>query len=208
MKYETNLPLRQMQYSNELMHFGIKGQKWGVRRYQNDDGSYTPQGVERYRISGKDRRTFKKQSAKLEKYERNADQSYQMRRAESEKRLAKKNLTKGVLDIGAMAVNKATQDYIMPKSKRQMLSIVDPEVHGFNKIASKINTYALGGAGVARLANATVHGLKAANASRKASDLGHQKALAKRDAQYNKMLKMFEGTAYEDILKKPQSKPD
>lgn len=35
--------------SNELQHWGIKGQKWGVRRYQNADGSLTPAGVKRYR---------------------------------------------------------------------------------------------------------------------------------------------------------------
>lgn len=28
----------------ELKHYGIKGQKWGVRRYQNEDGSLTPEG--------------------------------------------------------------------------------------------------------------------------------------------------------------------
>lgn len=33
--------------TNELYHHGIKGQKWGVRRYQNPDGSYTKAGLER-----------------------------------------------------------------------------------------------------------------------------------------------------------------
>ena len=35
-------------HSDYLAHHGIKGQKWGVRRYQNEDGSYTAAGRERY----------------------------------------------------------------------------------------------------------------------------------------------------------------
>ncbi len=31
-----------------LMHHGIKGQRWGVRRWQNEDGSLTPEGEKRY----------------------------------------------------------------------------------------------------------------------------------------------------------------
>ena len=34
--------------SNDLQHHGIKGMKWGVRRYQNNDGSLTPAGKKRY----------------------------------------------------------------------------------------------------------------------------------------------------------------
>ena len=34
--------------SNELHHHGVKGMKWGVRRYQNKDGSLTPAGKIRY----------------------------------------------------------------------------------------------------------------------------------------------------------------
>ena len=33
-----------------LEHHGIKGQKWGVRRFQNSDGSYTSAGKKRYGI--------------------------------------------------------------------------------------------------------------------------------------------------------------
>jgi len=46
-----------MQNEEMLFHYGIKGQKWGVRRYQNYDGSYTKRGLERYNKS-------------VEKYER------------------------------------------------------------------------------------------------------------------------------------------
>ena len=33
---------------NQLNHHGIKGQKWGVRRYQNEDGSLTAAGRKKY----------------------------------------------------------------------------------------------------------------------------------------------------------------
>ena len=37
--------------SNELYHHGIKGQRWGVRRFQNEDGSLTNAGEQRYNSS-------------------------------------------------------------------------------------------------------------------------------------------------------------
>ena len=39
---------------DELMHYGIKGQKWGIRRYQNEDGSLTSAG--RKKIQTRDKR--------------------------------------------------------------------------------------------------------------------------------------------------------
>ena len=54
-------------YPNELYHYGIKGQKYGVRRYQNKDGSLTPEGKERYYKSSAKEITWDDVDKSLEK---------------------------------------------------------------------------------------------------------------------------------------------
>lgn len=51
-------------YNDELYHHGIKGQKWGIRRYQNEDGSYTEEGKKRYGINSSGNLTTKGQAKK------------------------------------------------------------------------------------------------------------------------------------------------
>ena len=63
--------------SDELYHHGIKGQRWGVRRFQNPDGSLT--GAGRKRLGYSERREIKRQEKikkKTEKYKKQYTDDY------------------------------------------------------------------------------------------------------------------------------------
>ena len=59
-------------YPSYLVHFGIKGQRWGIRRYQNEDGTWTAEGKKRYlddlkglkNIRNKSREEFQQHASK------------------------------------------------------------------------------------------------------------------------------------------------
>lgn len=54
----------------ELYHHGIKGQKWGLRRYQNPDGSLTEEGKKRY---GQIENRIAKKERQIEKWQKKID---------------------------------------------------------------------------------------------------------------------------------------
>lgn len=53
--------------NNALYHHGTKGMRWGIRRYQNKDGSLTPAGQKRY---NKEVEKLKKETAKVKAAEK------------------------------------------------------------------------------------------------------------------------------------------
>lgn len=42
-------------FSDSLAHYGIKGQQWNIRRYQNEDGTLTAEGREHYGVGDGER---------------------------------------------------------------------------------------------------------------------------------------------------------
>lgn len=67
-------------YPNELMHYGVMGMKWGVRRYQNPDGTLTAEGRRRYGSLDENQNAVQKGLAKYaaanELHSKNAEQRY------------------------------------------------------------------------------------------------------------------------------------
>ena len=70
-----------------LAHHGIKGQKWGLRRYQNSDGSLTEEGRKHYGVGPE--RNSKEERALRAKAER-AERKAVAKAAKAEKKAAKK----------------------------------------------------------------------------------------------------------------------
>lgn len=61
-------------YETELYHYGVKGQKWGVRRFQNEDGTLTDKGKKR----------LAKNEAYREKLVRKAQKNADRKKADAE----------------------------------------------------------------------------------------------------------------------------
>ena len=99
-------------YGGELCHHGIKGQKWGVRRFQNADGSLKAAGRERYTEDGsggkKPRLTIKRSVARAKA----ADEKREAKNARAEqKREARRARAKKAVKIGATVAASALLAY-------------------------------------------------------------------------------------------------
>jgi len=87
-------------YEDSLCHHGIKGQHWGIRRYQNYDGSYTQAGMKRYNKSleeyNKKDAAYKeaKKAYKADPYDETDTKYPNMIKAKNERKQAKKQLDK------------------------------------------------------------------------------------------------------------------
>lgn len=68
-----------MESTNDIWHYGIKGQKWGIRRYQNSDGTLTASGKRRQK------KEEKRQAKEARKQAKQVDKEIRQERAYASK---------------------------------------------------------------------------------------------------------------------------
>lgn len=102
---------------NVLAHYGIRGMKWGVRRYQNKDGSLTAAGKKRYSGDGGNigttKSTTSSSSGRKKVSEMTDDElNRAVRRLQLEQQYRQLNPEK--ISAGQKFVNKVANDVLIP----------------------------------------------------------------------------------------------
>ena len=123
---------------NELYHHGVKGQKWGVRRYQNEDGTLTDAGAKRYardaREQGYDKydsqsRTYYKTSKKNGRSDLKVDANrYAKEDTERTKRLvdSTRQMNENLKNANQNSINQANRRN--KKNRMDLSSMTDQEL--------------------------------------------------------------------------------
>lgn len=161
-------------YNNELYHHGILGQKWGIRRYQNPDGTLTAAGRKRvsHRYQNIDGslnergidhqyKFADKQIAKNNKYYDKQLKKYQKRYDKSSD-LEEKDIIKQRMD-NAEKTRKSVNEYIRKMNIEEIVSIENEAKQKALNVAGVVSGVA-GATGVAAVApRLAVRGLTSAS---------------------------------------------
>ena len=106
--------------NNELTHWGIKGQKWGVRRYQNKDGSLTPKGQKRYSDDYVRAKTLKKKKLRQLSNAELKELNNRMQLESTYKNLKKQDISAGrkfAKDVAYETAKSTASDYAKKYAK-------------------------------------------------------------------------------------------
>ena len=123
-----------MEPNNVITHSGIKGMKWGVRRYQNEDGTLTEAGKKRYARDAREKE-FNKYDESTGKYYKSSKKNGRTELEADANRYAKEDLarTKRLTDETAgLARNlKNANDQSIrnkPKTRMDLSNMSDQEL--------------------------------------------------------------------------------
>lgn len=104
-----------------LIHHGIKGQRWGLRRYQNSDGTLTEAGKRRYGVSGLNgpispnefKREYKSLNKNLKKglYDDLSEINNNTSFSKEQKKEVRKEVLKSYAGYGAVTANTLKKKY-------------------------------------------------------------------------------------------------
>lgn len=102
-----------------IYHYGVKGQKWGVRRYQNEDGSLTNAGKKKYAADEEKRiKESRKQDLKNRRNMSDSELEAKIKRLKMEREF--KRLTEEDLSPG----KKATKEILSSAGKKVLSAAV------------------------------------------------------------------------------------
>lgn len=138
--------------SAELVHAGIKGQKWGFRRFQNPDGTWTEAGKLRYgsraekrearKVAKENERIQNEIAAAAERRKKILENPAELKKhldEFSDKEIAdaikKFETSRKLADISKADLQRAEQYF------NSIANILGSSVRGYNSVAAIINTF-------------------------------------------------------------------
>ena len=132
-------------YNDTLAHHGVKGQKWGVRRYQNSDGTLTAEGkkrVQKYVDKSAEKKVNKLFSKKTKSSKEEIPQNPKYKKASE---LSDKELNDA---INRFRLEESYNSYISkmtPQKKNKAKEFISDVLEKSGKnIATQATTYAMG----------------------------------------------------------------
>lgn len=118
-------------YTTELWHHGVMGMKWGIRRYQNPDGSLTTAGKIRYGNKNRLEASVNKKAAKLQrKYNDLTGKSIRQNNAAKDKTeeeaRKKDSKSKSISEMSSEELQAAINRINLEKTYLQAMESVNP----------------------------------------------------------------------------------